>query len=84
MIDPKSLEFLKLFGAIGWVIVIISPFIWRMIFNYIDKREETSKFGRLKIEIICSHAYELCKNGKLSFEDFSRMSLEELVDKLDE
>ena len=40
MIDPKSLEFLKLFGVIGWVIVIISPFIWSAIFNRIDEREE--------------------------------------------
>ena len=41
MIDPRSLEFLKWFGVIGWAIVIISPFIWRAIFNCIDEREET-------------------------------------------
>lgn len=42
-----------------------------------------NKFEKQKIEVICSHAYELCKEGKLSYEEFASMSLEDLAKKLD-
>ena len=43
----------------------------------------TNEFEKQKIEVICSHAYELCKEGKLSYEEFAKMSLEDLAKKLD-
>ena len=42
-----------------------------------------NEFEKQKIEVICSHAYELCKEGRLSYEEFASMSLEDLAKKLD-
>ena len=48
-----------------------------------DEISVMNEFEKQKIEVICSHAYELCKEGKLSYEEFAKMSLEDLAKKLD-
>jgi hypothetical protein len=30
------METLKTFAEIGWALAIVSPFIWRYIFNHLD------------------------------------------------
>jgi hypothetical protein len=30
---------LKLLAEIGWALVVLSPFIWRAVFNYLDKHD---------------------------------------------
>lgn len=42
-----------------------------------------NEFEKAKIEVICSRAYELCEVGKLSYEEFASMSLEDLAKKID-
>ena len=34
---------LKLFAEIGWALVVISPFVWRYVFNKMDELAETEK-----------------------------------------
>ncbi len=34
------METLKMLAEIGWTLVIVSPFIWRVVFNYCDEKGE--------------------------------------------
>jgi len=31
---------LELFAAIGWYLFVISPILWRFVFNYLDEKYE--------------------------------------------
>lgn len=56
------METLELLAEIGWTLVILSPFIWRAVFNYWDRKYEEE--GRRKMELeLTKKEYHLLLNG---------------------
>lgn len=43
-----------------------------------------TEFEKVKAEIICTHAWELVKDGRLSYTEFAHMNLDDMAKRLDE
>ncbi len=79
------METLKLLGEIGWTLVILSPFIWRAVFNYWDSKYEEEE-GRRKMELeLTKKEYHILLNGLAYYLAFrngkeNRIKDEEITD----
>lgn len=57
------METLELLAEIGWMLVILSPFIWRAVFNYWDSKYEREN-ERQKMELeLTKKEYHILLNG---------------------
>lgn len=79
------METLKLLAEIGWTLVILSPFIWRAVFNYWDSKYE-KEHERQKMELeLTKKEYHILLNGLAYYLAFrnekeNRIKDEEIMD----